>query len=98
MPYKHIKVWLSIQEPNTGEGYEKGYPHVHFPLYANTLVHYLDPGDIPTPLHIFEGDTVIEEIFPEPGLTVFMPNSLKHGVLINRGTKNRVQMIATGLK
>ena len=96
--HKTIKVWISVQEPNDGEGYEQGYPHVHYPLYANTLVHYLDTGDVDTKLHIFDGDKVIEEVTPKKGMTVFMANDLKHGVLKNKGTKNRIQMIATGLK
>ena len=95
--HRIIKVWISIQEPNEGDGYEEGYPHIHYPLNGNTLVHYLDPGDKPAPLHILVDGEVVEEVYPESGLTVFMPNDLWHGVLKNNGTKNRVQMIATGL-
>lgn len=94
---KAVKTWISIQEPEEGEGYAAGFPHVHHPLAATTLVHYLDPGDIPAPLDIFNGETVVETIYPEQGLTVFMPNRVRHGVRKNSGKLNRVQMIATAL-
>ena len=96
--FRYVKAYVSIQVPKDGIGYDEGYPHIHYPLDAITLVHYLQPGDVPAPLHIFDGDTVIEEVCPEPGLTVFMPNNLKHGVLKNNGTINRTQLIATALR
>jgi len=96
--FRYVKAYISIQVPKDGTGYDDGYPHIHYPLDAITLVHYLQPGDVPAPLHIFEGETVIEEVYPEPGLTVFMPNDLKHGVLKNNGTINRIQLIATALR
>lgn len=97
-PVKTIKTWVSVQVPSQGDGYCDEYPHVHYPLDGMTLVHYLSPGNRPAPLHIIVDGEVVEEIFPEPGLTVFMPNDLEHGVLHNRGTTNRVQMIATALR
>ena len=98
IPFKYVKTWISIQVPKKGEGYDIGYPHIHYPLTGTTLVHYLEPGDNPAPLHIIVDDKVVEEVYPEAGLTVFMPNDLRHGVLKNNGTTNRVQMIATALK
>ncbi len=98
LSFKHIKAYISIQVPKSGAGYDVGYPHVHYPLDATTLVHYLEPGDIPAPLDIFEDEEVIETIYPEQGLTVFMPNNLKHGVRLNQGTTNRIQLIATALR
>lgn len=95
--FRTVKTYLSIQVPKEGEGYDIGYPHIHYPLTATTLVHYLQPGDLPAPLHIFDGDQVVEEIYPEQGMTVFMPNSLMHGVLKNNGTIDRIQLIATAL-
>lgn len=97
IPVKYVKAYISIQVPKEGEGYDVGYPHIHYPLDATTLVHYLQPGDKPAPLHIIVDGEVVEEIIPEQGLTVFMPNNLYHGVLLNGGTQNRVQMIATAL-
>lgn len=97
-PVKQVKTWVSVQQPSQGEGYCDEYPHVHYPLDGLTLVHYLDPGDQPAPLHILDGDNVIEEIVPYVGLTVFMPNDVLHGVLHNLGTTDRVQMIATALR
>lgn len=93
--FSHVRTWISLQLPNSGAYYEKGYPHVHYPLDATTLIHYLQPGDVPAPLDIFDGDEVIETIIPEKGLTVFVPNNVKHGVRINQGTTNRIQLIAT---
>ena len=98
LTFSRVKTYISIQVPKDGTGYDDGYPHIHYPLDAITLVHYLQPGDVPAPLHIFDGETVIEEVYPEPGLTVFMPNDLKHGVLKNNGTINRIQLIATALR
>lgn len=97
IPVRGLKTWVSIQKPCCDGGYADEYPHVHYPLDGVTLVHYLEPGDKPAPLHIFEGDEVVEEIVPERGLTVFMPNALKHGVVNNHGTTDRIQLIATAL-
>jgi len=97
-PVKQVKTWVAIQMPSRGEGYCDEYPHVHYPLDGLTLVHYLEPGDKPAPLHIIEDGKVVEEIFPQRGLTVFMPNDLMHGVLHNYGEEPRIQMIATALR
>ena len=97
IPLETLKTYVSVQEPEDRDGYAEGYPHVHYPLDGTSLVHYLDPGDERTPLHIFEGDSVVEVIEPEEGLTVFMPHSLRHGVPCNRGQRDRVQLIATAL-
>lgn len=96
--FKHVKSYISIQLPGSGVGYDDHYPHTHAPSTATTLIHYLQPGDVPAPLDIFEGEEVIETIYPEPGLTVYVPNSTMHGVRINQGTTPRIQMIATALK
>lgn len=96
--FNYVKTYLSVQIPKTGEGYDDQFPHVHYPLYATTLIHYLQPGDKPAPLDILEGDEVLETIYPEPGLTVFVPNNVLHGVRINQGTIPRIQLIATALK
>ncbi len=98
IPARTVKTYVSCQVPNIGEGYDEQYPHTHHPAYAVTLVHYLQPGDKPAPLDIFDGDKIIETIYPEQGLTVFIPNSTLHGVRKNQGTENRIQLIATALK
>lgn len=98
IPVKKVKTWVSIQVPKQGEGYDVNYPHIHYPLDATTLVHYLQPGDNPAPLHIIIDDEIVEEVYPEQGLTVFMPNNLMHGVLKNNGTQDRIQLIATALR
>lgn len=97
IPVKHVKSFISLQIPKKGEGYDDNYPHVHYPLTATTLIHYLQPGDKPAPLDIFHEDEVVETIYPEQGLTVFVPNHVKHGVRINQGTIPRIQLIATAL-
>lgn len=90
--FRHIKTWVSVQKPEFGGGYAYGFPHTHQPAHGLTLVHYLQPGDMPAPLIIGE-----HRVIPEPGLTVFMPNTLEHGVLKNNGTLDRIQLIATAL-
>ena len=84
-----IVVNLSIQKPEEGEGYHRDYPHRHLP----TIIHYLDPSDVPTPLHIFEGDE-IQEVVPRPGMAVFVPDQVLHGVPRHKGTRDRIQIIA----
>lgn len=96
--FSSVKTYINCQVPKIETGYDDGYPHIHYPLDATTLVHYLDPGDDPAPLHILIDGRVVEVIFPERGLTVFMPNDLWHGVLKNNGTTNRLAMIATALR
>lgn len=97
IPARTVKTWVSVQTPEPGEGYAEQYPHTHSPSSGVTLVHYLQPGDVPAPLDIFDGDRVMETIYPEEGLTVFMPNSVLHGVRKNQGMQNRIQLIATAL-
>lgn len=97
-PVRQVKTWVSIQKPESGDGYAEQYPHVHYPLDGLTLVHYLQAGDVPANLDIFEGDEVVESVVPVPGLTVFMPNDLLHGARKNNGRIDRIQMIATALR
>lgn len=96
IPCSRIKTYLSVQLPGKGCGYDTGYPHTHEPSYAVTLVNYLQPA--PAALDIFDGDTVIESILPEIGMTVFIPNHVKHGVRINQSDQSRIQFIATALR
>lgn len=98
IPARTVKTYVSVQCPEMGDGYAEQYPHTHHPAYATTLVHYLQPGDKPAPLDIFEGDQIIETIYPERGLTVFIPNNVLHGVRKNQGIERRIQFIATALK
>lgn len=97
IPFRYVKTYLSIQSPSEGDGYDEGFPHVHYPLSGTSLIHYLQPGDKPAPLHIFEGDAVVEEIYPEEGMTVFVPHNVKHGVLRNKGSEDRIQLIASAV-
>lgn len=94
--YTKILTFTSIQHYAEGEGYDIGYPHRHYPDEGMTMIHYLDPSDDPTPLHIFdkEDGEVIQEIVPEKGLTVFLPHTVWHGVPKHKGTTPRVQFIA----
>ena len=96
--FNRVKAYLSTQIPKQGDGYDDQYPHVHAPDYATTIVHYLQPGDVPAPLDVFLDGKVIESITPEQGLTVFIPNNVWHGVRKNQGTTNRIQLIATALR
>jgi hypothetical protein len=94
-PVARIRTWVNVQVPCDGLGYDPGYPHVHQDERALTLVHYIDPGDVPAPLDILGGDKVIETVTPEANLTVFIPNGVWHAVRRNNGTRPRVAMIAT---
>ena len=94
-PVVSIRTWVNVQVPQEGDGYAPGYPHIHSNERGLTLVHYIDPGDIPAPLDIMVDDAVVETIYPEQNLTVFMPNGMMHGVRKNNGSRNRVAMIAT---
>ena len=95
IPTARVRVWANVQMPVEGDGYDEGYPHVHQNDLATTLVHYLDEGDEPAPLHIFDGDEVVEIHFPVAGKTIYMTNGTKHGVLKNHGTRPRVAIIST---
>lgn len=94
-PIARLRTWVNLQIPREGPGYDPGYPHVHQDERALTLVHYIDPGDAPAPLDILEGEQVVETVYPEANLTVFIPNGVWHAVRKNNGTRNRVAMIAT---
>lgn len=94
-PICRLRTWVNVQIPREGPGYDPGYPHVHQNERALTLVHYIDPGDVPASLDILDGEKVIETIVPEANLTVFIPNGILHAVRKNNGTRKRVAMIAT---
>jgi hypothetical protein len=94
-PVATIRTWVNLQIPREGDGYDPGYPHLHQINTALTLIHYIDPGDVPAPLDIFDGETVVETIYPQANMTVFVPNGVLHGVRKNNGSRNRVAMIAT---
>ena len=94
--FSQIKTFISVQEPKEGSGYDTGFPHIHAPLDGISLVHYLQTGDNPAPLHIFDGENgkVVEELIPEVGKTVIIPNNVWHGVPLHKGSINRIQMVA----
>lgn len=94
-PIRRLRTWINVQVPLVGQGYDPGYPHVHQRDDALTLVHYIDPGDVPALLDILDGGRVTETVTPEANLTVFIPNGIWHAVHKNNGTRNRVGMIAT---
>lgn len=94
-PIARLRTWVNVQIPREGAGYDPGYPHVHQDDTAMTLVHYIDPGDVDSPLDIIDDGQIVETITPEANMTVFIPNGIWHGVRKNNGTRNRVAMIAT---
>ena len=85
-----IVVCLSIQKPEEGDGYHQDYPHTH----RAVLIYYLDPSDVPTPLHIFDGEVVVEEVVPHAGLMAYVPDNVSHGVPRHKGSRERIQIIA----
>jgi len=97
-PVHRVRTWVNVMAPDPGKGWDKGYPHSHADSTALSLIHYIDPGDVPTPLHILEGHDIVETIYPEDNLTVFMPNGVLHGVYKNNGARNRVAMISTAYR
>lgn len=90
--YRDITTFLSVQRPEKGDGYGEGYPHAHNPV----IIHYLDPSDDPTPLHVFEKENgkLIDEIIPKSGMAVYVPGWVWHGVPKHKGTTPRIQIIA----
>lgn len=94
-PVKRVRTWVNVMLPTPDLGWDVGYPHVHADSTALTLIHYIDPSDVASPLEVFEGDEIVETIYPEANLTVFVPNGVRHGVRKNNGTRKRVAMIAT---
>lgn len=94
-PITRLRTWVNVMPPTTATGYDQGYPHVHQHNQALTLVHYIDPGDLPAPLDILDDGKIVETIIPTPNLTVFIPNGIWHAVHRNNGTRSRVAMIAT---
>ena len=92
---RRLRTWLNVMLPSDASGYDKGYPHVHNNTAAMTLVHYVDVGDKPPALDLFEGDDVVETITPQSNQTIYIPNGVKHGVHKNNGSLPRVAMIST---
>lgn len=88
--FRDVIVFLSSQAPEEGDGYHRDYPHTH----RAVLIYYLDVSDVPTPLHIFEGNKVIEELVPHNGLMAYVQDHVQHGVPKHKGTTNRIQIIA----
>lgn len=86
--FAYVKTWVVCQKEEEGEGYIDGHPHVHYPLTATTLVHYLTEG---APIFI-EG----KRVDPYPGLTLMFSNSTKHGVYKHKGA-DRLALIATAI-
>jgi hypothetical protein len=97
-PVKTLTSWINTHQPTAGVGYEKGYPHAHKNNDGLVLIHYLLPGDVPAPLDVFEreGGPIEESIYPEPGLTLYMPDGVWHGARKNNGTTNRVCFVIMG--
>lgn len=84
-----VRVWFNHQEPDPGDGYSFGYPHVHQDDTAVTLVLYLSEN--PSPLDVFGDDT--ETIYPNIGDIVVIPNGVWHAV--HRTNVPRTAIIAT---
>lgn len=93
-----VRTWLNLQPPDPGDGYSKGYPHVHQNPAGTTLVLYLSEN--PSPLDILSGGpdtgTVLETLAPQAGDVIEIPNGIWHGAHRNQGPDDRVAMIVTG--
>jgi hypothetical protein len=87
---RSVVTFLSIQPPERGDGYAEAYPHSH----NDVIIYYLDPSDVPTPLHIFDEGKVVDEVVPYAGLSVYVPKQVLHGVPKHKGERDRIQIIA----
>ena len=92
-PVHGMTEWINIHAPRAETGYEKHYPHTHCNNDGLALILYLQAGDKPAPLDVFDGDEVVESIYPEPGLALYMPDGVKHGARINNGTTKRIAFV-----
>ena len=61
------------------------------------LIHFIEPGDKPAPLVIFDGDEIVQTVYPEAGLTAFVPDGVSHGAMRNNGTTNRIALMSLAL-
>lgn len=97
-PVKNITSWINTHRPTKEVGYEKGYPHAHKNNDGLVLIHYLLAGDVPAPLDVLDGEDgpIVESIYPDPGLTLYMPDGVWHGARKNNGTTNRVCFVVMG--
>lgn len=96
IPVKRIRTWINVEVPQKGEGWSDGYPHTHKNADGVMLIHYIEPGDKPSPLGVVT-DEGVTKIYPEAGLTAFMPDGISHGAFKNNGTTNRVALMALAL-
>lgn len=96
-PVRNITAWINTHWPTREVGYESGYPHSHKNNDGLVLIHYLLAGDKPAPLDVFDGSGALEErIYPEPGLTLYMPDGVSHAAHRNNGTTPRVCFVVMG--
>jgi hypothetical protein len=91
-----IIFYVNTMKPDTKTGFDDGYPHTHNNAGTLAIIHYIQPGDVPAPLEILENGEIVESIYPETGLSVYMPDDVMHGARRNNGTVDRIALIALG--
>lgn len=98
MPPNRLRTWWNLQQPDATPGeYPDIYPHRHAISPGVTCILYLDPGDATSALEVLTDDLeVADTIVPEAGLAVIIPNGVWHRVYKNRGTRDRIALIAEG--
>lgn len=89
------RTWLNTQQPDSSDGaYPAIYPHRHA-KEGCTVILYLQPGDSPASLEILTDDLEFEaSVAPEVGKVVLLKNGVWHRVHKNRGTTDRIALIA----
>ena len=94
---KSMRTWINIEVPVEGGGLSDGYPHTHKNSDGLMLIHFIEPGDKPAPLVIFDGGEIVQTVYPEAGLTAFVPDGVSHGAMRNNGTTDRIALMALAL-
>lgn len=96
LPHKRIRAWVNIMPPTDREGWEETYPHAHDDGGSMSVILYLQADKDHPPLDIFDGDELVHTIRPEPGMAVYMPDGVMHGVRENNGKRARIALVARG--
>jgi len=64
IPVVRLRTWVNVMLPDSRDGYDTGYPHVHHDDSAVTLIHYLRGAGFGQ-LDIFDRDEVVLSITPK---------------------------------
>ena len=93
--------WISILKPDArlnsqDTKWVNGFPHEHGWKHGKTLVHYVQTAEEGGELVVFPEQGEPITVTPEPGLSVIVGGTLRHGVTALGGSRDRIVLIATG--